>query len=107
MNRARLGHVGQFFNPFVDETVAGDLKCAFCNTLRTNYSLDNRTDILTWNIHAGGTVIDLCSGPLQVAGGLEYRSEEMVQSNDKNQELNSAADFQDPYERTPSCLLCS
>jgi iron complex outermembrane recepter protein len=96
LNGTLPGHVGQFFNPFVDESVAGDPNRAFYDALRTNYSLDNRTDILTWNIHAGGTLIDLCSGPLQVAGGLEYRSEEMVQSNDHTQEINNAADFQDP-----------
>ncbi len=96
LNGTLAGHVGQFFNPFVDESVAGDPNRAFYDALRTIYSLDNRTDILTWNIHAGGTLIDLCSGPLTVAGGLEYRSEEMVQSNDHTEEINNAADFQDP-----------
>src|ERR1700730_1035568 len=96
LNGTLAGHVGQFFNPFVDESVAGDPNRAFYNALRTNYSLDNRTDILTWNIHGGGTLIDLCSGPLIVAGGLEYRSEEMVQSNDHTEEINNGADFQSP-----------
>ncbi len=96
LNGTLPGHVGQFFNPFVDESVAGDPNRAFYKDLRTDYSLDNRTDILVWNVNGGGTLIDLCSGPLTVAGGLEYRSEELVQSNDKNQELNNAADFQNP-----------
>ncbi len=96
LNGTLAGHVGQFFNPFVDESVAGDPNRAFYNALRTNYSLDNRTDILNWNIHGGGTLIDLCSGPLTIAGGLEYRSEEMVQSNDHTEEINNGADFQSP-----------
>jgi iron complex outermembrane receptor protein len=100
LNGTLPGHVGQFFNPFVDETVAGAPNRAFYDALRTNFSLDNRTDILTWNIHGGGTLVDLCSGPLTVAGGLEYRSEELIQSNDRNQELNNAADFQNPGKLT-------
>jgi iron complex outermembrane receptor protein len=100
LNGTLPGHVGQFFNPFVDETVAGAPNRAFYDALRTNFSLDNRTDILTWNIHGGGTLVDLCSGPLTVAGGLEYRSEELIQSNDRNQELNNAADFQFPGKLT-------
>jgi iron complex outermembrane recepter protein len=100
LNGTFPGHVGQFFNPFVDESVAGDPNRAFHKDLRIDYSLDNRTDILVWNIHGGGTLIELCSGPLTVAGGLEYRSEELVQSNDKNQELNNAADFQNPGKLT-------
>jgi iron complex outermembrane receptor protein len=100
LNGTLPGHVGQFFNPFLDETVSGDFNRAFYDALRTNFSLDNRTDILVWNIHGGGTLISLCGGPLTVAGGLEYRSEELVQSNDKNQELNNAADFQSPGKLT-------
>jgi iron complex outermembrane receptor protein len=100
LNGTLAGHVGQFFNPFVDESVVGDPNRAFYDALRTNYSLDNRTDILTWNIHGGGTLIDLCSGSLTVAGGLEYRSEEMIQSNDHTEETNNAADFQSPGKLT-------
>jgi len=52
--------------------------------IRTQQFQNAQTNILTWNLHAGGTLIDLCSGPLTVAGGLEYRSQELIISNDPN-----------------------
>jgi hypothetical protein len=42
-----------------------------------------------WTLKSGGTVIDLPSGPLTVAGGLEYRSESLIQGNDINSEFNN------------------
>src|SRR5208282_4649185 len=42
-------------------------------------------------LKAGGTLINLPSGPFTVAGGLEYRSESLIQSNDKNSEFNNIA----------------
>jgi iron complex outermembrane recepter protein len=76
------GHVGQFFNPFIDERFAGNFNKQFYNALRTIQWEDVRTSVLTWHVSAGGTLIDLCSGPVTVAGGLEYRSEELIQNQD-------------------------
>jgi iron complex outermembrane receptor protein len=76
------GHIGQFFNPFIDERFAGNFNQQFYNALRTIQWEDVRTSVLTWHISAGGTLIDLCSGPVTVAGGLEYRSEELINNQD-------------------------
>jgi len=89
------GHIGQFFNPFIDERFAGDFNRQFYNALRTIQWKDVRTSVLTWHVSAGGTLIDLCSGPVTVAGGLEYRSEEFIQNEDPNSKIGNiaSADF--------------
>jgi len=78
------GHIGQFYDPFTDQSVSGKINGSLVDAIRTQQSQDARTNILTWNVHAGGTLIDLCSGPLTVAGGLEYRSQELIIANDPN-----------------------
>jgi len=83
------GHIGQFFNPFIDERFAGDSNRQFYNALRTQIWEDIRTSTLTWHISAGGTILDLCSGPVTVAGGLEYRGEELINSQDQNSKFGN------------------
>jgi iron complex outermembrane receptor protein len=78
------GHIGQFYDPFTDQSVSGKINGSLVDAIRTEQFQNARTNILTWNIHAGGTLIDLCSGPLTIAGGLEYRSQELIISNDPN-----------------------
>ena len=78
------GHIGQFYDPFTDQRFSGKINGSLVDAIRTEQFQDARTNILTWNIHAGGTLIDLCSGPLTVAGGLEYRSQELIIANDPN-----------------------
>jgi iron complex outermembrane receptor protein len=78
------GHIGQFYDPFTDQSVSGKINGSLVDAIRTEQFQNARTNILTWNIHGGGTLIDLCSGPLTVAGGLEYRSQELIISNDPN-----------------------
>jgi outer membrane receptor protein involved in Fe transport len=78
------GHIGQFYDPFTDQSVSGKINGSLVDAIRAQQTQDARTNILTWNVHAGGTLIDLCSGPLTVAGGLEYRSQELIISNDPN-----------------------
>jgi iron complex outermembrane receptor protein len=78
------GHIGQFYDPFTDQSVSGKINGSLVDAIRTQQFQDARTNILTWNIHGGGTLIDLCSGPLTVAGGLEYRSQELIIANDPN-----------------------
>jgi len=78
------GHIGQFYDPFTDQSVSGKINGSLVDAIRTQQTQDARTNILTWNIHGGGTLIDLCSGPLTIAGGLEYRSQELIISNDPN-----------------------
>jgi iron complex outermembrane receptor protein len=92
INRSRLqdalngtlpGFVGQFFNPFNDESVSSPNK-QFLDSIRTQQILDSRTDLVNWILKAGGTLYQLPAGALSVAGGLEYRSESLVQVNDVN-----------------------
>lgn len=78
LNGTLPGHVGQFFNPFTDQSLAGPNR-AFYGDKQLVASLwqDNRTDIFQYHATAGGTLINLPAGPLSVAGGFEYRSEDL------------------------------
>jgi iron complex outermembrane recepter protein len=87
LNGTLGGHVGHFFNPFLDNRVSGNANQEFYSALSTDQHLDSRTDLIQLQLKAGGTLIDLCSGPLTVAGGIEYRSESLIQSNDILSEL--------------------
>jgi iron complex outermembrane recepter protein len=78
-----------FFNPFTDQNINNHPNSIFYNSLRTEQVEDNRTDLVQWTLRAGGTLVNLPSGPLTVAGGLEYRSEDLAQSNDTNSQFNN------------------
>jgi iron complex outermembrane recepter protein len=95
LNGTLPGFEGVYFNPFTDQNLNVHPNQQFYNALRTQQVEDNRTDIFQWTLRTGGTVWNLPSGPLTVAGGLEYRSEDLSQSNDKNSEFNNiaSADF--------------
>jgi iron complex outermembrane receptor protein len=89
LNGTLPGQVGQFFNPFNDENLNIHPNQQFYNALRTSQTQNNRTDIVQWTAKAGGTVIDIPSGPITIAGGYEYRSESLIQGNDKNSEFDN------------------
>ena len=95
INGTLPGFQGVFFNPFTDQNLNIHPNQQFYNALRTEQVQNNRTDIVQWTIKAGGTVLELCSGPLTVAGGFEYRSESLIQGNDINSEFSNitSADF--------------
>ena len=57
----------------------GNFNKQFYSAISTDQHLDARTDLVQLQLKAGGTLIDLCSGPLTVAGGLEYRSDFFIQ----------------------------
>ena len=77
------GNVGQFFNPFADESVAGPNRAFYGNPNLIGTIFENiRTDIMQFHTVAGGTLWDLPSGPIQVAGGFEYRSEDYIANDD-------------------------
>src|SRR5262249_54217123 len=59
------------------------------DAIRTQQILDSRTDLVDWILKAGGTVWELPSGALTAAGGLEYRSESLIQVNDNNSRNNN------------------
>src|SRR5258708_3743997 len=77
-------HIGQFYDPFTDQSVSGKINGSLVDAIRTEQCQNARTNILASNITAAGTLIDLCSGPVTIAGGLEYRSQELIISNDPN-----------------------
>jgi iron complex outermembrane receptor protein len=89
------GHVGQFFNPFLDQNfIAGNQAFYNAKGLVTTIYQDNRTDLVNWNIHGGGILINLPAGSLAVAGGLEYRSESYIQNEDDNSKFGNVLGFQ-------------
>jgi iron complex outermembrane recepter protein len=73
---------GVFFNPFTNDI--GHPNAIFYPFLRTSQFQDNRTDLEQFVLQAGGTVWALPSGDLTAAGGIEYRHESYIQSNDVN-----------------------
>jgi iron complex outermembrane recepter protein len=97
MNGTLGGFQGVFFNPFNDESVSSPNQ-ALDNAIRTQQILNSRTDLVDWILKAGGTVWDLPGGPLTAAGGIEYRSESLIQVNDNNSRNNNIAngDFLGP-----------
>jgi len=95
LNGTLPGHVGQFFNPFTDQSLPGPNR-AFYGDKQLVASLweDNRTDIFQYHATAGGTLINLPAGPLSVVGGFEYRSEDLIQNEDTNSKNGNVTDFQ-------------
>jgi iron complex outermembrane recepter protein len=87
LNGTLPGHIGQFFNPFLDNRVSGNFNKAFYPAILTDQHNNARTDLVQLQLKAGGTLIDLCSGPLTAAAGVEYRSESLIQANDFLSEL--------------------
>jgi iron complex outermembrane recepter protein len=77
LNGTLPGFTGIFFNPFTDQNLNIHPNSIFYPALRTEQIEDNRTDLVQWTLKAGGTLINLPSGPFTAAGGLEYRSESL------------------------------
>lgn len=89
------GHIGQFFNPFVDEAITGANRAFYgAKQLVNNIWEDDRTGIFQVHVTGGGTLIELPGGPLTVAGGFEYRSEEFVQNEDPNSKAGNLTAIQ-------------
>jgi iron complex outermembrane recepter protein len=79
------GFTGQFLNPFIDTNANPNSQ--FISALRYNSHSIARTDLTQWSIRGGGDLFYLCSGPVTVGGGAEYRSESYISVLDPN--LNS------------------
>jgi iron complex outermembrane recepter protein len=79
------GFTGQFLNPFIDTNANPNQQ--FIPALRYNAHSTARTDLTQWSIRGGGDLFYLCSGPVTVGGGAEYRSESFIAVQDPN--LNS------------------
>src|ERR1700756_1700535 len=83
LNGTLPGNEGQFFNPFADESVAGPNRVFYGNKQLIGSIFENiRSDIMQFHTTAGGSLWDLPSGPLNVAGGFEYRSEDYIANDD-------------------------
>jgi iron complex outermembrane recepter protein len=76
------GFVGTFYNPFIDTNANPNAQ--FTNALRFNYHQMARTDLTQWSIRGGGDLFYLCSGPVTVGGGAEYRSQSYISVLDPN-----------------------
>lgn len=95
LNGTLPGHVGQFFNPFADESVVGPNRAFYGDKLLVASIWEEaRTDILQYHTTAGGTLVDLPAGAVTVAGGFEYRSELFVQGQDQNSKFANITAFQ-------------
>jgi iron complex outermembrane receptor protein len=90
---------GVFWNPFTDESASIHPNQVFYPFVRAgSQQEDNHTNLIQYRLLTGGTLWALPSGDLTAAGGIEYRSESLVQSNDINS-LNfniGAPDFAGP-----------
>src|SRR4029077_14017617 len=84
LNGTLPGHVGQFYNPFTDQSKSGKINGSLVDAIRTQQFQNSRTDIATWDIHGGGPIFDLCSGQVILAGGLQYRDQSLIIANDPN-----------------------
>jgi outer membrane receptor protein involved in Fe transport len=78
------GHIGQFYNPFTDQRFSGKTNGSLVDAIRSEQFQNARTNIATWAVHGGGPILDLCSGQVQIAGGLEYRDQDLIIANDPN-----------------------
>jgi iron complex outermembrane recepter protein len=76
------GFVGQFYNPFIDANANPNSQ--FINALRYSAHQIARTDLTQWSIRGGGDLFYLCSGPVTVGGGAEYRSQSFISVLDPN-----------------------
>ncbi len=84
LNGTLPGNVGQFFNPFADESLGTPNRAFYSNKQLIGNIWENiRTDIMQFHTVAGGTLWDLPSGALNVAGGFEYRSEDYIVGDDQ------------------------
>ena len=100
LNGTLPGRAGQFYNPFLDWRAVQGFNKALVPSLLVDQTLDSRTDVVQWILKAGGTVLDLCSGPLNVAAGLEYRSESLIHANDPLSELRLIGNSTFPGKQT-------
>jgi iron complex outermembrane receptor protein len=85
------GFVGQFYNPFIDANAHPNSQ--FINALRYNAHSIARTDLTQWSIRGGGDLFYLCSGPVTVGGGAEYRSESYISVLDPNYNSHNLTSF--------------
>jgi iron complex outermembrane receptor protein len=83
LNGTLPGYIGQFYNPFLDWRSIHGFNGALSAAILSDEVLDSWTDLVQWVLKAGGTVLNLESGPLNLAGGIEYRSESLIESNDE------------------------
>jgi iron complex outermembrane recepter protein len=97
------GNVGQFFNPFADELAAGPNSAFYNNkNLVTSIWEDIRSDIMQFHTVLGGTLYELPSGAITVAGGFEYRSEDYIVNEDPNSKDGNLTAIQNPVTENPT-----
>ena len=96
LNGTLPGHIGQFFNPFVDQSLGIRANSEFYGDKALVDSIweDNRTDLVDWLLRAGGPIAHLYNGDLTVSAGYEYRSEDLIQNEDKNSKEGNVLDYQ-------------
>jgi iron complex outermembrane recepter protein len=72
------GYIGQFYDPFADQSAIGAPNGNLANGIRITQFQDVRSDLLTWSIRGGGDLFDLPGGPVTLGLGLEYNSSDYI-----------------------------
>jgi iron complex outermembrane recepter protein len=95
------GNVGQFFNPFADESMFGPNRAFYGNPNLVGSIWENiRSSIMQFHTVVGTTdLFDLPSGAVALAGGFEYRSEDYIQGDDRNSYDGNLTAIQFPLGR--------
>ena len=101
LNGTLPGNVGQFFNPFADESLFAPNRAFDRNpNLVGSIWEDIRSSIMQFHAVAGTTdLFSLPSGSIEVAGGFEYRSEDYIQNEDQNSKAGNLTAIQFPVGR--------
>jgi iron complex outermembrane receptor protein len=87
LNGTLPGLVGEFYNPFTDQSVARP-NSQFVNALRYNTFSKPRTELAIWGLKAGGDLINLPGGAITLGFGAEYRSDSFVDVRDRASTIN-------------------
>jgi iron complex outermembrane recepter protein len=74
------GFAGQFLNPFID--FGRSPNQAFINAINYTAHTEARTNLVDWNIRAGGDLFYIPAGAITAGAGLEYRSDDYIEVND-------------------------
>jgi iron complex outermembrane receptor protein len=85
LNGTLPGFVGQFYNPFIDQSAVSGPNSRFINALKISPDDHARTNLTQWSINTGGEVFDLPAGPVTAGLGGEYRSNEYIDYKSRDQ----------------------
>ena len=86
INGTLPGFVGQYYNPFVDQSVIENPNRKLAKAFYVTGFNKASTRLTEWVIRAGGEIVDLPGGTATLGPGLEYRSDAYEHFLSNNQE---------------------